>query len=121
MSRKRLVLIIAAFIAIGLASEILLWHVQKSDIFLAVMAPVLTGVYFIENLLPVLKTLSAVQNEYSLIIPITLIYFGLIGYWVVQILREDGFFKYLALLCIAGFLGVIHWQALTFLQSILSH
>ena len=108
------------FIVIGLLSEILLWHVQKNDIFLAVMAPVLTGAHFIENLLPVIKTLSVTQNEFSLIIPITLVYFGLIGLWVAHIFKEEGFFKYLALFCVLGFLAVIHWQALIYLQSVLS-
>jgi len=120
MSRKRLLLIILLFIAFGLASELLIWRAQKSEIFIVIMAPVLTVAHFLENLIPFLKTFSSLQNELALIFPVTLIYFGLVGFWMAKIFTEEGVFKYFAALCLAGFVVFIHWQALSYLNTILS-
>ena len=119
MSRKRLLLITLFFIFVGLLSEYLLWHVKKNDPFLIIMAPVLATAHALESLIPFLKTLSAMQNELCFVLPLTVVYFGLAGFWISKILTEEGFLKYLTLLCFAGFLMIVHWQALSYLHDLI--
>ena len=120
MSSKRFFSIIFVCVLIGLANEYLLWQVKENSVFLAVMSPTLTAANFLETQLPFFKSLSPIQNEFALVLPLTSLYFGLIGYWLGQICREDGILKYFTLLCLIGFLIVIHWQALIYVTALLS-
>ena len=120
MSRKRLLSIICTCVALGLTSEVLLWQIQKNDAFIAILAPVLTIAHFAENYLPFLKNLPALQNELVLIFPLTLLYFGGIGFWISKILTEEGFLKFISLVCFVGFIIIIHGQAYSYFHSLLS-
>lgn len=120
MSRKRLFFIIFLFLLIGLLSEFLLWKIERSDACLAIMAPVLTAAHLLENSFPFFTTLPPIQNELTLVLPLTLLYFGIVGFWISKIFTEEGFLKFLTLLAFLGFVVIIHWQALSYVQSILS-
>ena len=120
MSRKRLFFTVLLFIIIGLLSDFLLWRIPTNDAPLAILAPVLTFAYQLEKWLPIIRDLTAIQNEFALIVPAIVVYFGLIGLWIAKIWREEGFYKLVTLLCLAGFVAVIHWQAFTYLKSLIS-
>lgn len=111
--------IVLLFLALGLGSEILLWQTKASPTFLTILSPALAAGEFINSGLPFLSSLSPLFNELAVVFPITLLYFGLAGYWTGQILKEDGFAKYLILFCFIGFLIVLHWQASEHITALL--
>jgi len=86
---------------------------------LVILAPVLSVVHFLETLIPALTSLSPLQHELAVTLPLILIYFGFTGYWLCQIGREEGFLKYVILFAFIGFLIVIHWQAFDYLESLM--
>jgi len=107
------------FLVLGLVSECCLWQIKGNFFFLAVMAPVLSFAQRIESWLPFANSSTPIQNELIFVLPLTLLYFGLIGYWLRQILREEGFLKYFLLLCFVAFLVIIHWQAVIYINTLL--
>lgn len=108
------------FILLGLASEYYFWHSQGSAAALAIMAPPLAAAQWIESKISLPPGLTDFQHELMLIFPLTLVYFGLAGFWIRQICREEGLLKYLILLAFIAFLAFLHWQAFEYLDSLLN-
>ena len=118
--RNRTFRIVLLSLALGLASEFYLWQTRGNAFFLAVLAPVLAIIEFLESHFSFSHNFRELQNEFIFVLPLTGIYFILVGYWLGQILREDGFLKYFVLLCFLAFLFAIHWQAFGYLNSLVN-
>lgn len=58
---------------------------------------------------------SQAVNHYAFLLPITLVYFGLIGFQLKQLYNERGFIRTLSLFALAGFLIYIHYMTWEYL------
>ncbi len=116
MNQPRRILFIAAFCAVGILSEIFLWQTGAHPVFIVVLSPVLYLASFIESKITFLS-MSAISSELIFVVPLNLLYFGLIGYWFKRIIEEPGIMKYFLLFSIFLFLVFLHWQAALGLKS----
>ncbi len=71
---------------------------------------------------PLFKSLPQTQNmtDFGYLLPVTLIYFGLIGFLFKQLWNERGPVRTLTMIILAGFLGFIHFMAWQMLSGYLS-
>ena len=121
MLRAKTIFLVMLFAAVGLSCEYMLWQSRTNpDAVIILMSPVLSAVSFLESRVPVLKNLTPIQSELAVVFPATLFYFEFLGYWVGQILRENGLLKYFIFICFAAFLAVVHWQAYDYIRSLLN-
>ena len=102
------------FGVLGLLFFLAYWYTAYSYYFLAVLAPCFFLVYFlrhfggtISNLLPN----NATFNKICLLFPFAILYFGLIGFHLKNILNERGKIRWIIMLAFLGFLGYIHYLA----------
>jgi len=112
--------VIILFLLMGAFSEYFLWRSEATSFLLAVMSPILSIATWFEFLIPFLGTLSSFQNEFFLVLPVTLLYFAFTGYWLWSILHEEGFTRFLTLSAFITFLVIVHWQAFLHIESILA-
>ena len=106
----RRILFICVFIAVGIACEILLWLTNLNGFLVFVLSPVLSAANWLDSKFSFL-TSTALTNELVFVLPVNILYFGIIGYWIKRISEERGFLKVLSLLAIAVLILFIHWQA----------
>jgi len=116
--QNRTIRAVIGFLVLGLASEYLLWQTRENTVFFALMAPVLALSQLVESHLPFTVGLTPLQSELFFVFPFTLLYYGLVGYWLRQIDREEGILKYFILLSFIAFLVVVHWQAYAHLDAL---
>ncbi len=62
---------------------------------------------------------ASVVNDYVFLLPATLLYFGLIGFQIHQLLKEQGPIRHFSFLALLAFLGYIHYKAWTSLTGYL--
>ena len=99
------------FGVLGLLCFVGYWYTAFSYYFLAVLGPSFYLVYFLRqyggtivNIIPN----NATFNKIFLLFPVTILYFGLVGTHIKNILNERGKFRVLVLLAFLGFLGYMH-------------
>jgi hypothetical protein len=69
---------------------------------------------------PLIGTLPAsAVNDYVFLLPATLLYFGMIGFQIHQLLKEQGPIRHFSFLALLAFLGYIHYKAWTSLTGYL--
>lgn len=107
---SRRTLFVSTFIGFGLLAELLFWASNLNAFFAFILSPVLYGANWLDARLSFLGVPSFL-NELFTVVPVNVLYFGLLGLWVSRISKEHGGLKGLALLAIFAFLFVIHWQA----------
>ena len=102
------------FAGLGLVAFAGYWYTDYSYNFLLLVGPCFYIVYFLRhygsvvlNLLPNEPTF----NKIFLLFPVTVFYFGLVGYHLKNILNEQGKIRLLIVLAFLGFLGYIHHYA----------
>lgn len=115
---RRLVKYLAfVFIALGVLVFGLYWT-SGAKLSLVLIGPPLYLSYFAENFLnPYWPALSSkTVRGFALLLPVTAIYFGGIGFLARQLFYERGFMKFVTLFALAGFVVYIHmmaWQRLS--------
>ncbi len=90
------------------------WYTDYSYQFLPTLAPSFFIVFFLRRYGAVVLNFlpnEAVINKFALLLPISIAYFGVIGYHVKNILNERGKIRVLILLAFFGFLGYVHYLA----------
>ncbi len=50
-------------------------------------------------------------NDYIFLMPATILYFGVIGFQIQQLIKERGFIRHLSIFALLAFLGYLHYQA----------
>ena len=105
------------FILLGLAIFAAHYFSIAESYLLILSGPAIYLASFIKQILIKFVELPKDQNSLELIflLPIHILYFGLIGFLLKQIFSEKGLIKILTLLILIGFLGFIHvvsWKSL---------
>lgn len=90
------------------------WYTDYSHQFLWTLAPSFFLVYFLRqygaivlNFLPH----EPMINKFFLLLPVSVVYFGAVGFHIKNILNERGKIRMLIFLAFMGFLGYIHYLA----------
>ncbi|MBN1689135.1 MAG: hypothetical protein JW893_08550 [Candidatus Omnitrophica bacterium] len=81
---------------------------------LALMGPPIFLAYGIEKLFgPYVSVMTSRENlrEYFYLLPLTITYYGLVGFFLKQLLQESGKVGLLSLLAFIGFVIYIHYQS----------
>ena len=124
LSLKKIHHLIRYFLLLGLLAFIAFNLKWNYDFVLVVMGPPIYVAYGLKKVMMdyVWKIpASAVINSYAFLLPITLVYFGLIGFQFKQLWNERGTIRTFSLLAFIAFLVYIHfaaWHKLTlFLQA----
>ena len=87
------------------------WYTDYSYHFLAVLGPCFFLVHFLRHYGGVVVHLlpnDAVSNKIFLLFPVTILYFGLVGFHIKNILNERGKLRVIILLAFLGFLAYMH-------------
>ena len=94
------------------------WYTPYSYYFLAVLSPSFFLVYFLRHYgLPFVSIIinmlpnDATFNKIFLLFPVTILYFGLVGLHLKNVLNERGKIRWIILLAFLGFLGYMHFLA----------
>ncbi len=98
------------FGVLSFAGYILKWN---NSVFLALNGPPIYLSFQIKSW--VLPYLTAVQETetidlYFFLMPVTLIYYTLVGFLLKQLWNERGLIRTLSLIALVGFLAYIHWK-----------
>jgi len=118
MVRRQTLYLLLGAVAFGLASEWMLWQSRANPVFLAIMSAVLVAAHWLDAVLPAATSLTSLQSELLIVMPLTAAYFSFIAYWANRILREEGIFRFAVFLFFLGFLAVLHWQAYEYLSTL---
>jgi len=96
-----------------------------NPLLLTIMGPPIYLAYHFKNFLitylalgPVLETLPVdPANDFIFLLPITFIYFGVIGFQIKQIQKEQGLIRHITTLALLGFIGYVHYKAWDYLHA----
>ena len=102
------------FGVLGLLCFLGYWYTAYSYYFLAVLAPCFFLVYFLRHFGGTVSDLlpnNATSNKIFLLFPMVILYFGLLGFHLKNILNERGKIRWIIMLAFLGFLGYIHYLA----------
>ena len=106
-----------------------LYQVKGVEILsLMLIGPSIYLAYFIKKLLitylgfgPVLQTLPAdTLNNFFFLMPVTIAYFGLIGFQITQLQKEHGWIRHISVIALVVFIGFIHYKTWGNLTAYLS-
>jgi hypothetical protein len=118
MSKQpRRILFVVTFVIIGITSEILFWKTNTNPLFVIILSPVLFAAHWLEGKFSFFP-LTPVLDELIFVLPVNLLYFGLVGYWLKRVSEERGIMKFLLLLIVIVFIGYLHWQAAMGLREV---
>lgn len=106
----RRILFIGLFIAAGIILEILLWATNLNGFIVFFLSPALSVSHWLDQKFSFL-TSTPLANELIFVLPVNIIYFGIIGYWIKRISEERGALKVFSLIAIVLLIIFIHWQA----------
>ena len=102
------------FGVLGLLCFVGFWYSAFSYNFLAALGPCFFIVYFVRHYGGPFVSLfpnEAVFNKIFLLFPVTVIYFGLVGLHIKNVLNERGKIRLIVLVAFLGFLSYIHYVA----------
>ena len=107
------------FLVIGLGVFLAYWRGLMEEWILLFMGPILYLASLIKNLFGKVLSLETGSRAtyFGLILPMTLLYFGLISFFLKKLWAERGLIKVISILGLAGFLGYIHYTAWMSLQG----
>lgn len=96
----------------------------NDNVFIPLLAPPIYLTHFLKNavftyLLPHRPVTSAVIH-FAFLLPITVIYFGFVGFLMKKLWNETGVIRFLSIFVLTGFLIYIHYQAGRFLLGYLT-
>lgn len=82
-------------------------------IFFPIMGPPIYLAYYLKSFInPFIEFLEINpihMNQFGYLLPVTLVYFGLVGFFFKQLWNEHGFFKVVSLIALSGFLVYVHY------------
>ena len=90
------------------------WYTPYSYHFLPVLSPSFFLVYLFRHYAgPLVSILpnDATFNKIFLLLPMTILYFGLVGFHIKNICNERGKLRWIILIAFLGFLGYMHYLA----------
>ena len=101
---------VLSFMLLGALCEILFWATGGHVAFILALSPVLYLANWLEGKITFLS-LPAVANELVFVLPVNLLYFGLMVYWLKQVSEENGLIRIALILAILVLIVFIHSQA----------
>ena len=102
------------FGVLGLIAFVGYWFTPYSYYFLPVLSPSFFLVYFLRHYGGTVTALlpnTPIFNKIFLLFPVTVLYFGLVGFHLKNILNERGKLRWIIMLAFLGFLGYMHFLA----------
>ena len=106
--------LIRYFLILGIVAFVGYANHWQDDVFLFLIGPTL---YLCAPLKKIIETVfgpiaySSSINLFGFVMPVVLVYFGLIGFQLKQLWNEQGFIRLLSLLALIGFLIFIHYRS----------
>lgn len=106
------------FIPLGLLIFYAYWKGLFDKWTLLLMGPILYLASIIKGFAGETRLTTGSQESYfGLLLPMTLLYFGMISFLFKKLFAEQGLIKSISLVGMAGFLGYIHYMAWINLQG----
>ncbi len=105
--------LIRYFFILGILAFVAFIKKWSDDIALVPMGPPLFLTDALEKLISPALGLPRNQNfiYYAFLLPVTLLYFSLLGFQIKQLWNERGAIKYISLIALFGFIIYVHYMA----------
>ena len=117
---KKIHHLIRYFVIVGLMAFAFYWMFNGTDFSLIIVGPAIYLAYWLKQLASsVFGTLpsSVVLNDFVFLLPVTIVYFGLIGFQLKQLWNERGIIRTVSLVALIVFLLYVHYKAFDNLLS----
>lgn len=111
---KKIHHLIRYFVLIGLVAFAFYWMFNDTDFSLMFTGPAIYLAYWLKQLIaPVFGGLpsSSILNDFVFLLPVTIVYFGFIGFQLKQLWNERGIIRTVSLIALILFLIYIHYKA----------
>ena len=112
--------LIRYFVVLGLIASIGYANHWQDKIFLLLVGPILYLSAPLQNLIEKFvgpMNHSIVVNLYGIVMPITILYYGIIGFQLKQLWNEQGFVRLMSMFAMIGFILFVHYLSWTHLNG----
>ncbi len=107
------------FLIVGIAAFALFIYTQGLPLVFLLIGPAIYIADMLQNVsLPLVRSFAGTgfnftpfQLDYFVLLPATLLYFGLIGFLLSHLLRDEGWLRNLTILALFAFAGFLHYMA----------
>ena len=117
---KKIHHLIRYFVMTGLVGFVFYWLFNGVSFSLIIIGPAVYLAYwfkqFVSSLIGALPS-SSFLNDFVFLLPVTIVYFGLIGFQLKQLWNESGIVRTASLFALIVFLLYVHFKAFVNLSS----
>ena len=100
------------FLLIAIAALTAYWYKAADEICMAILGPCFYLASLLKNLILQTGIISSGSvNPWLLLVPITLFYFGFLGFLFKELWNERGPIRMISIFGLAGFLAFVHFKA----------
>jgi hypothetical protein len=115
--------LIRYFLVLAVVSTMGYINHWQDNVFLFLVGPVLYLCVplrnFVESIFGSIP-FSQTINQFGFILPVLLVYYGLIGFQLKQLWNEQGLIRIVSLMALIGFLAYIHYKSWTNLTAFMT-
>ena len=117
LKQARKFLFVLVFLIGGVGCEVLLWKTNANPTLVLILSPVLYTANLLEKKYSFLAS-TPLLDELIFVLPINLLYFGIVGYWLKRLSEERGFLKVILIFSVLLLIVFLHWQAALGLREV---